>query len=471
MKIGLLRSGENYYTIEQSPVYSYKGEKVAVISKTDAGILRWDLKQNRSFINHYRSMKLSEIESIFKTAGRLFAEEKLKMGSENLGPAEYAAICSLSTGAPISNYLKTLERVKDIFNRISDILAFQALDGDVHAYEKGYVRRNGKRIGWIPRGKNLCIVTPSNHPVVNIIWTIACAMGYPIVLRPSQDDPFTPLRLISALMEAGMPASSFSFYPGGHMTAREMLALCDLFMIFGGFNITKDYGNQSSVKVFGTGSSKIVVGEDYVDKIEAIVDVAVSSMMKDGGRGCINLSAIITTGNARAIAEGIASKIASIGIRDPIEKGAIIGAFKNKNIALSINAQIESGISDNSDIDVTASLRNFPRIIDAFGATFIFPTVILCKDYNSPLFGKEFPFPFITVTEVDRDGILDAASDSLVVTLLSDDDELFKKLLFCPDIGKVYHGVFPTTDIDFQDPHEGFISDFLFKTKALKGGI
>lgn len=469
MRIGLLRAGENYYMSEQSPVYSYKGEKIAEVSQTDAGIIRWDLKQNTSFINHYRSMKLSEIESIFKTAGRLFAEERLKMGSENLGPAEYAEICSLSTGAPISTHLKTIERVKDTLNRISDILEFQALDGDMFAYEKGYVRRNGKKIGWIPRGKNLCVVTPSNHPAVNIIWTIGCAMGYPIVLRPSQDDPFTPLRLISALMEAGMPASSFSFYPGGHTIAREMLALCDLSMIFGGFDIAKDYGNQSYVKAFGTGSSKIVVDGDYADRIDEIVNLAVSSMTKDGGRGCINLSAIITTRNAEAIAEGIASKIAEIEIRDPIEEDAIIGAFKDKNIALSINAQIESEIS-NGAIDITASFREIPRIIDAFGTTFLLPTVIFVKNYNNPLFGKEFPFPFITVTEVCRDEILDAVSGSLVVTMLSD-DELFKKLLFCPDIGKVYHGVFSTTDIDFQDPHEGFISEFLFKTKALKGGI
>ncbi len=469
MNIGLLRAGENYFTIEQSPVYSYKGKKIASVSQTNIETLRWDLKQHEAFKNHYQKMKLAEMISIFKMAGKLFAEEKIEMGSEKLGPEGYARMYSLSTGAPISVPLKMLNRIKDTFNRMEKLLEFQAMDGNIKVYEQGYTFRYGKKIGWVPRGRNLGVVTPSNHPFVNFIWTIACAMGYPVVLRPSLDDPFTPLRLINSLILAGMPHASFHFYPGPHTLVKEIVTLCDLSMIFGGPNMSRDYSDKKSVKFFGPGKSKIIIGEDYADRVAEIVDLSVLSMMKDGGRGCINLSAIITTKNARNIAKGIASKIASIEVADPVEEESIIGAFKNKSAALSINTQIESEINKDS-IDVTASLRNSSRMIDAFGTTFLLPTVVLCRRYKDSLFGKEFPFPFITVTEVAYEEIIDAASGSLVVTLLSEDEKLYRDLLLCPDIAKVYCGTIPTTYIDFDEPHDGFISEFLFRTKALKGG-
>lgn len=461
--------GETHYTIDQVPLRSYRGEKIAEVSQVNIEILRWDLQKNNSFTNFYRHGRLTKILQIFKKAGRLFAEEKIRMGSETLGPQDYAEMYSLSTGSPISVPLGTLERFRDTFGKIGEILESQALDGDIDAYEKGYVNRRNKKIGWVPRGRNLCVVTPSNHPAVHLLWSIACAMGYPMVLRPSPDDVFTPLRLVHALIEAGLPSSSFYFCPSPNAMVGQIIPLCDLAVIFGGDYMKKNYGRTSSIKVFGPGRSKIIVGDDCADRIDEVVDLAVSSMLKDGGRGCINLSAVITTRHAGTIAEAIASRIADIEPTDPLDETAVIGAHKDPYTAMSINSQIESAIHANGSIDATALVRKSPRVIEAFGTTFLLPTVILCNGYLDPLFGKEFPFPYITVAEVKREEVIRAASGSLVVTLFSEDPDLFRDLLFCPHISKVYHGLCPTTDIDFQEPHEGFISDFLFTTKAIRG--
>jgi len=242
----------------------------------------------------------------------------------------------------------------------------------------------------------------------------------------------------------------------------------DLSMIFGGLEIKCKYSDKKYVKVFGPGSSKLVVDDDYADKIDKITTLALPSILSNSGRGCINLSAIVTTRNADLIAENIASKVATIEIKDPINRKAMIAAFKSKADVQSINEQIEMEISTNGCIDITSQFRDTPRVIEAYDTTFILPTVILCKNHRIPLFGKEFPFPFITITEVDRTELSDAASNSLVVTLLSDDRKLLRELLYKNDIAKLYQGEYPTNLIDFSDPHEGFISDFLFKKKAMR---
>lgn len=295
-------------------------------------------------------------------------------------------------------------------------------------------------------------------------------MGYPVTIRPSLDDPFTPLRLLNSLIQAGVPAESLSFYPTSHETVDALVPLYDRSMIFGGEQMVKQYGSRQSIKVFGPGRSMMIVGEEFADNVDAVVELALASMIKDGGRGCINLSTIITQKNGAEIAQRLAREAAEVKILDPLDQNARIGAYKQRQVAAGINARIDSALG--SDQDITAPFRHTPRLIQAHGTTFLQPTVILCRDCRvttGGLFGKEYSFPFVTVSEEpDIDTIVRAASGSLVVTLLSNNDTLFNKLLFSPDIFKVYRGPYTTTDIDFQEPHEGFISNFLYKTKTLR---
>ncbi len=471
MNIGLIRGGKNDHSINETPICSYTGENFATVTIAGIETVRWDIKKNGSPPNLYRRMELEEIISIFDRAGKLFAEGEVQMGSSLVGPQEYARLFSLSTGAPVCCPINTLQRVKQNFSTIQNILAFQAVDGEVEAYSKGYVNHNSKPLGWVPIGRNLLVVTPSNHPAVNLLWAIGLAMGYPITIRPSLDDPFTPLRILSALLKAGMPEKYISFYPTPHTAVSEMVSLYDRTLIFGNEQLVKQYVNHTSVKMFGPGRSIIVVGNDYADRVDDVVNLCVESMMKDGGRGCINLSTIIAQKNGEEIAEGIAEKISLIDIYDPIDQRAELGAFKDKNIAIAINEQIEEGLQ-REDIDITLKYRESPRLVQSFDTTFLMPSIVLCKNRNrssSPLFGKEYPFPFVTLTEEKEvDKIVSLAENALTVTLLSDNRALIDKLLFCPGISKLYHGFVATNSIDFENPHEGFLSDFLFKAKALK---
>ncbi len=54
---------------------------------------------------------------------------------------------------------------------------------------------------------------PGNNPGVNAIWIEALLYGYDVVLRPSSKDPFTPLRLLRSLIEAGVDQQRLSYVP------------------------------------------------------------------------------------------------------------------------------------------------------------------------------------------------------------------------------------------------------------------
>jgi acyl-CoA reductase-like NAD-dependent aldehyde dehydrogenase len=57
---------------------------------------------------------------------------------------------------------------------------------------------------WTRRGDVFAVHASGNHPGVHGLWLEAVALGYRVVVRPSQREPFTPHRLITALRQAGL---------------------------------------------------------------------------------------------------------------------------------------------------------------------------------------------------------------------------------------------------------------------------
>ncbi len=468
MQIHLLQCGVPKHTRSNAILRAYNGEDIAKVSQADPDIVRLWIKREATFEFLYDIMDVSEVVEVFRKAADIFANERFDDGCGGLSPHEFAVYYSRSTGAPVSVPLSTIERFRIFFETISDVLKAQALYNDIHVFELGYTSTAGRLVGWIPRGKHLFIGAPSNHPAVHMIWLSAVAMGYPVVVRPSAEDPFTPLRAIYALISAGMPRHMFSFYPGPHSLIPALVSACDLSILFGGPDLVKKYKKRAYTKVFGPGESILVVDDDHADDPEKIAEIAVPSMMKDGGRGCINLSAVVTTRNADKIAEAIATRVACIEIHDPLDRAAAVGAIKDPATARAIDTLIESALHSGAR-DITASFRSIPRLYESFGTQFLLPTVIVCNNTHAPLFKRELPFPFISITEVPRQYLSHATAGALVATLLSHDESLFREILMRPDVCKIYWGAIPTTEMDLRDPHEGFLADFLFQAKAVKG--
>jgi acyl-CoA reductase-like NAD-dependent aldehyde dehydrogenase len=74
----------------------------------------------------------------------------------------------------------------------------------------------------------------------------------------------------------------------------------------------RKYAPFKNIQVHGTGRSKILIGEDYIDRWEEFLDVLVTSISANGGRSCINTSAILVPSHCNEIAEALAAKLAEI---------------------------------------------------------------------------------------------------------------------------------------------------------------
>src|SRR5205823_10670279 len=165
------------------------------------------------------------------------------------------------------------------------------------------------RISFYPTTQCLGVVMPSNSPAVNSLWLPALALKMPIVIKPGRDEPWTPFRLVQAFLAAGCPPEAFSFYPTGHEGAAEILKLCGRALLFGDKSTTEQYARNPAIEIHGPGYSKILIGEDQIERWPEFLELMVASISDNGGRSCLNASAIVVPKHAAEIADALAQKL------------------------------------------------------------------------------------------------------------------------------------------------------------------
>jgi acyl-CoA reductase-like NAD-dependent aldehyde dehydrogenase len=287
----------------------------------------------------------------------------------------------------------------------------------------------------------------------------------PVVLRPSNDDLFTPYRLVRSLLDAGLPPDAIAFVPGGHDLVDPIVDGCAQSVLFGGQQLADRYAANRRVKIHGPGRSKIVVlaGADPDDTVDLIVRL----VMDDAGRGCINGSAVVVEGDAGPLAAAVAKALSAVPVQSPLADGAQLGAVSLAEAdayAGLVSMRLGSGA-----IEHTPAAAGRVAILD--GVRMMRPTVIEVPSFEHPLFGMELPFPFVVFAPArSRPEMRQAAGHSLAVVIAGDDEAFAQELLLEPTIDKVFGSGALSTEFDPREPHEGFLLDFLYQKKAIRSG-
>jgi acyl-CoA reductase-like NAD-dependent aldehyde dehydrogenase len=303
---------------------------------------------------------------------------------------------------------------------------------------------------------------------VNSLWIPSIALKVPVVLKPGRDDPWTPYRIIQALYAAGCPRSALSFYPTSHEGAHALLAIAGRSQLFGDASITKRYAGDSRVELHGPGYSKVLIGADKSAQWEKLIDVLVASVAANGGRSCVNASAIVVHSHGKEIAAALAERLATIVPRDADDAKAGLAGFANPTMAQSINDTIDKALKEPGAEDVSARFRAGPRLVEHQGRTFLQPTVIHCQSFDHPLANREFLFPYCSVVEVPQDQMLSKIGPSLVVSAISDDPVWRRRLLSSPLIHRLNLGAMATSHVHWDQPHEGNLFEFLYRRRAVQ---
>src|SRR6185436_14793801 len=101
-------------------------------------------------------------------------------------------------------------------------------------------------------------------------------------------------------------------------------------------------------------------------------------------------------------------------------------------------------------------------------ADYLLPTVVHCASPDAAIAKKEYMFPFVTVVECPESTLLESMGPTLVCSAITCKPELRRRLLDATHIDRLNLGPVPTTQLNWLQPHEGNIVEFMFRARAFQ---
>ena len=467
----VLRLGRSYESLDQFKVADHRNGSVMVtISHVGAGIIRKDLTRIAASRAALKKFTTTQLIEICAQAGDQFLNGTLPLGDQGhtQSPQQYVESLSATSGLPHVMVRRNMAKIHFALTHMTTVLNGLTRGLDLGIIDRGYGEASGTPCSFYPTTQALGLIMPSNSPAVNSLWLPSIALKIPVIVKPGREEPWTPFRLIQAFIAAGCPAEAFGFYPTDHEGSAEILKSCGRALLFGDRNTTARYVNNPAIQLHGPGFSKVLIGEDQIERWPEFIDLIAGSISDNGGRSCVNASAVIVPRHAAAIADALAQKLGPLTPLSDTDENARLSGFANPKMADFIDAAIEEGLAVRGATDATATYRNGPRKVTFEGGVYLRPTVVQCGSFEHPLANREFLCPYASVVEVPQAEMLQRIGPSLVVSAITKDPVFTAELLDSPLIERLNLGPVSTMKVSWDQPHEGNMFEFLYQRRSIE---
>ncbi len=464
-----LRNGKEYMSSTIIPLKGINEQVITNISLSPEMHIQLAIPINKGAgFTKLSKLKIDELIDIYVEAGKIFSHY-LDVSEVSTSLEDWAKMITLATGMPISYVRNSLSMVSSFFQRseLQRFLEANSPTGELAIYDELVGVRGSTIFSFAPRGKNVGVALPGNHPAVALFGAIIPLFKIPTILRSSTSEPFTSYRISKSLWDAGLPPEALFHFVTTHSEVDTLITKSDLGIIFGSDWTVKKYGNKNNIKVYGPGRSKVLVDIENMNnyRMKQALDISYQSIMYDGGRGCINASGIVYNSKEDydEFKRKLAKRLAKIEPYNPLEDEALLPAMKKEDAKILVE-YIRKRMNG-QERNLTAEIRGEEDILRIDGEYgYLLPT-LLELDEEHPMRTDEYPFPFGTVVKPNDYYAHELVKNSLALSLITDDKQKARQYLLDPTIEKVFVND-SSFLIDLAAPHEGFMSDFLYKTKA-----
>lgn len=242
-------------------------------------------------------------------------------------------------------------------------------------------------------------ITPFNFPAMVPLWMfpIAIACGNTFLLKPSEQVPFTSLRLGELLKEAGLPDGVFNVVQGGRSTVEGLLDHpgIDAAAFVGSTPVAKavyERGIAAGKRMLTLGGAKnhLVVVPDA--DVEVTARNVVSSFTGCAGQRCMAASVLVTVGDCDHVISAIAEK--SKEVRAGIEMGSVISRKAKERIVGYIDRAEQEGV----EILVDGRTAEVPGHENGW---YVNPTILAGVEPDTACACDEIFGPVLSIIKVD----------------------------------------------------------------------
>ena len=272
-------------------------------------------------------------------------------------------------------------------------------------------------------------------------------------------DRLTAHRVIIALRQAGFRNEDALFLPTDYSGADELIRAADLAMVYGGKDVADRYAGDPTVLVNGPGRTKILITAEC--DWHAHLHVIVESIAGLGGMACVNTTAVLYEGDPEPLARAIAERLATLV---PLPNTHEEATLPTTPVATARAIATHLARVAAKTTAVLGADQVVADLGDGYAA--LRPAVHLMQRPDVDAINVEMPFPCVWVSAWSRDDGLAPLRNSLVLNVITTDDDLIDELLAEPTITNVYSGGHATQFAKPHVPHDGFLADFLMRNKG-----
>jgi len=248
-------------------------------------------------------------------------------------------------------------------------------------------------------------VTPFNFPAMVPLWfwPYAIACGNTIVLKPSEQVPFSPTRIVELAHEAGIPPGVLNLVHGAKEAVDALLAHPDVVGIsfVGSSAVARHVYEEAArqgkrVQALGGAKNHIVVMPD-ADLDRAVANVS-ESLFGCAGQRCLAGSVVVTAGKAHEpFRDGLLAAARSLrlgyGLEENVSMGPVVSARHRERVLAYIDAGHREGAALSLD-GRSARVERYPK------GHFVGPTVFEGVQPDMTIGQEEIFGPVASVTQV-----------------------------------------------------------------------
>lgn len=248
-------------------------------------------------------------------------------------------------------------------------------------------------------------ITPFNFPAMIPLWMfpLAVACGNTFILKPSEQDPLTPTRLVELFVEAGAPKGVIQVVHGTKTQVDRILhepsvkAISFVGSVGVGQYIYKTgTDNMKRVQAFLGAKNHMVVMPDA--NKDAVVNNIVGASVGAAGQRCMAISVAVFVGAAKEWIPEIREKLASVQPGHYSDKNAAYGPQITGQAKQRILALIEQGKQEGANCVLDGSQCTVEGYPDG---NWVGPTMFTDVTPDMEIYKQEIFGPVFLTTNVD----------------------------------------------------------------------
>jgi malonate-semialdehyde dehydrogenase (acetylating)/methylmalonate-semialdehyde dehydrogenase len=232
---------------------------------------------------------------------------------------------------------------------------------------------------------------------------MAIVCGNTFVMKPSEQDPMTPMLLAELAIEAGIPPGVLNIVHGGKEAVDALCSHPEVKAVsFVGsthvgehvYKLSSEHGKRAQCMMGAKNHAVVMPDANKEQSLNALVGAGFGA----AGQRCMATSVAVLVGDANKWIPDIVEKAKSLKVNGGTEKGADLGPVISKQALERIEGLIDAGVKEGAKLELDGRK---PKIPGYDKGNFVAPTIFSGVKANHKVYTTEIFGPVLVIVSVD----------------------------------------------------------------------